>query len=142
MLERELRQEGGIVPESSATSVSPTSESGAGTPPNLLTHILREWPDAAARVTIVAVAGVLFWLTWAHWGDISWTMGLSCTYPWRSCVVSCCTATYIVLTNRYTGEHGPAYFGIDYDRKVYVWIEANYRVAGQFSDFRRGRSCS
>src|SRR5580658_3216609 len=54
---------------------------GAGTPPNLLTHILREWPDAAARVTIVAVAGVLFWLTWAHWGDIQLDDGLELYVP-------------------------------------------------------------
>ncbi len=29
-------------------------------------RIVREWPDAAARATIVAVAVSLFCLTWAH----------------------------------------------------------------------------
>ena len=44
---------------------------------------------------------------------------------------------YIVLTNRYTGEYGPAYFGIDYDRQIGRSIETNYRVVGQFGYFRR-----
>jgi hypothetical protein len=47
---------------------------------------------------------------------------------------------YIVLTNRYTGEYGPAYFGIDYDRRIVDWIEANYRITSQFGYFRRDRS--
>jgi hypothetical protein len=44
---------------------------------------------------------------------------------------------YIILTNRYTGEYGPAYFGIDYDRRILGWIETNYSKVGEFGDFRR-----
>ena len=47
---------------------------------------------------------------------------------------------YIVLTNRETPEYGQPYFGIDYDREIYRWIEANYRVIGEFGQFHRGRS--
>jgi hypothetical protein len=49
-------------------------------------------------------------------------------------------ANYIVLTNRKTAEYGAPYFGIDYNRSIYEWIEANYRVAGQFGHFRRDGS--
>ena len=56
------RQEGGVMRESSARAVSPRSdEPGAAAAPNALTRIIRDRPDAAARVTIVAVAGILFW---------------------------------------------------------------------------------
>jgi len=44
---------------------------------------------------------------------------------------------YILLTARKTHEYGVDYFGIDYDQKIYHWIESNYRIAGQFGDFRR-----
>jgi hypothetical protein len=44
---------------------------------------------------------------------------------------------YIVLTDRYTSEYGLPYFGIDYDRKIYQWMETNYAVVRQFGDFRR-----
>jgi 4-amino-4-deoxy-L-arabinose transferase-like glycosyltransferase len=47
---------------------------------------------------------------------------------------------YIVLTNRKTAEYGAPYFGIDYNRKIYGWIETNYRVAGQFGQFHRDES--
>jgi hypothetical protein len=47
---------------------------------------------------------------------------------------------YILLTNRYTGEFGAPYFGIDYDRSIYQWIRKNYRVAGEFGHFHRNRS--
>ena len=47
---------------------------------------------------------------------------------------------YIVLTNRKTVEYGTPYFGIDYNRKIYGWIETNYRVAGQFGQFHRDES--
>ena len=43
---------------------------------------------------------------------------------------------YIVLTNRYS-ELGSPYFGIDYARKTYRWIELNYQLAGQFGQFGR-----
>lgn len=44
---------------------------------------------------------------------------------------------YIVLTNRSTPETNAPYFGMDYDRKIYRWIQANYRVTGQFGQFSR-----
>jgi hypothetical protein len=46
---------------------------------------------------------------------------------------------YIVLTNRYS-ELGSPYFGIDYARKTYRWIEDNYQLTGQFGQFRRDGS--
>jgi hypothetical protein len=49
------------------------------------------------------------------------------------------TPDYIVLTNRYSELSSP-YFGIDYARKTYRWIEANYQVTGQFGRFRRDGS--
>jgi hypothetical protein len=45
-------------------------------------------------------------------------------------------ANYILVTNRKTSEYGAPYFGIDYDCKIYQWIGANYRVAGEFGRFR------
>jgi hypothetical protein len=47
---------------------------------------------------------------------------------------------YIILSNRYTGEYGPAYFGIDYDQRILRWVEAKYCVVGQFGRFRRDGS--
>jgi hypothetical protein len=44
---------------------------------------------------------------------------------------------YILLTARLTTEYGADYFGIDYDQEIYHWIEANYRIAGEFGRFRR-----
>jgi hypothetical protein len=46
---------------------------------------------------------------------------------------------YIVVTNRYS-ELGSPYFGIDYARQTYAWIEAHYQVTGQFGHFRRDGS--
>jgi hypothetical protein len=44
---------------------------------------------------------------------------------------------YILLTARLTTEYGADYFGIDYDQEIYHWIEANYRIAGEFGRFHR-----
>jgi hypothetical protein len=44
---------------------------------------------------------------------------------------------YILLTARRTSEYRADFFGIDYDQKIYHWIESNYRVAGEFGSFRR-----
>jgi 4-amino-4-deoxy-L-arabinose transferase-like glycosyltransferase len=49
---------------------------------------------------------------------------------------------YILVTGRKTREYGADYFGIDYDQKIYHWIESNYRVAGQFGRFRRDETGS
>jgi hypothetical protein len=47
---------------------------------------------------------------------------------------------YILLTARASYEYGATYFGIDYDQKIYHWIESNYRIAGEFGRFRRDGS--
>lgn len=44
---------------------------------------------------------------------------------------------YILLMAREAPEYGARSFGIDYDQKIYQWIEANYRVAGEFGHFHR-----
>jgi hypothetical protein len=44
---------------------------------------------------------------------------------------------YILLTSRKTPEYGADYFGIDYNQRIYNWIQSNYRLAGQFGRFRR-----
>jgi hypothetical protein len=44
---------------------------------------------------------------------------------------------YIFVTARNSFEYGASYFGIDYDQKIYHWIESNYRVAREFGHFRR-----
>jgi hypothetical protein len=44
---------------------------------------------------------------------------------------------YILVTARNSIEYGAAYFGIDYDQKIYHWIESNYRVTREFGHFRR-----
>jgi len=44
---------------------------------------------------------------------------------------------YILLTARLTTEYGADDFGIDYDQEIYHWIEANYRIAGEFGRFHR-----
>jgi hypothetical protein len=44
---------------------------------------------------------------------------------------------YILLTARNSIEYGASYFGIDYDQKIYHWIESNYRIAGKFGRFNR-----
>jgi hypothetical protein len=49
---------------------------------------------------------------------------------------------YILITSRKTTEYGADYFGVDYDQKIYQWIESNYRIAGQFGRFRRDDSGS
>jgi len=44
---------------------------------------------------------------------------------------------YILLTARDSPEYGARSFGIDYDQKIFHWIEANYRVTGEFGHFHR-----
>jgi hypothetical protein len=43
--------------------------------------LLHRWPDAAARGTIVVIALILAWLTWAHWGDIQVDCGRELYVP-------------------------------------------------------------
>jgi hypothetical protein len=49
---------------------------------------------------------------------------------------------YILLTARKTSEYGADYFGLDYNQKIYNWIESNYRVTGGFGRFSRNESGS
>ncbi len=44
---------------------------------------------------------------------------------------------YILLSNRPTFDYGVPYFGEDYCRLVYSWINRHYYVVGEFGDFRR-----
>ena len=69
--------------EASAAAISPTPASGADDAQNLFTRIVREWPDATARAAIVALACGLFWLTWAHWGDIQIDCGREVYVPYQ-----------------------------------------------------------
>lgn len=72
-----------MIPGSSPRVAAPISEPGADTPPSTVKQILREWPDAAARVVIVGAACALFWLTWAHWGDIQVDCGREVYVPYQ-----------------------------------------------------------
>lgn len=47
---------------------------------------------------------------------------------------------YIILTNRNTSEYGMPYFGLDYDRRIYRWIQTHYHRVGQFGNFQRNGS--
>lgn len=69
-----------MIRESSVRVVLPGSDESAAAP-NALARILRDWPDAAARAAIVAVACTLFWLTWAHWGSIQIDSGKELYVP-------------------------------------------------------------
>ncbi len=44
---------------------------------------------------------------------------------------------FILLSNRSSIEYGVPFFGLDYDRKVYRWIEQNYEVVGEEGHFIR-----
>jgi hypothetical protein len=46
---------------------------------------------------------------------------------------------FILLTNRRTEEYDANYFGLDYNQRLYRWIEANYEPAGQFGEFVRAK---
>jgi hypothetical protein len=46
----------------------------------------------------------------------------------------------ILLSNRRTAEYGSNYFGLDYNQRLYQWIEANYEPAGQFGEFVRANN--
>src|ERR1700732_3610451 len=43
--------------------------------------LLHRWPDEIARCTIVVVALILAWLTWAHWGNIQVDCGRELYVP-------------------------------------------------------------
>lgn len=44
---------------------------------------------------------------------------------------------FILLSNRSSGEYGVPFFGLDYNHKVYRWIEQNYEVVGEEGHFVR-----
>jgi hypothetical protein len=46
---------------------------------------------------------------------------------------------FILLSNRRTAEYGSDYFGLDYNQRLYRWIEANYEPTGQFGEFVRAK---
>jgi len=43
---------------------------------------------------------------------------------------------YILMTNRNTKEYGLARFGIDYNQKIYAWIETNYHEIKRYGQFK------
>jgi hypothetical protein len=45
---------------------------------------------------------------------------------------------YVIVTARNFGEYGSPRFGIDFDRAVLRWIEANYREIDRVGDFPTG----
>jgi hypothetical protein len=40
------------------------------------------------------------------------------------------------MTNRNTKEYGLARFGIDYNQKIYAWIESNYHEIKRYGQFK------
>lgn len=46
---------------------------------------------------------------------------------------------YILLANHSAFEYGVPYFGLDFNRKIYRWIQDNYEVGGEFGHFVRER---
>jgi len=49
---------------------------------------------------------------------------------------------YVLITDYDYSAYGVPYFGLDYDRRIYRWVERNYRVVGQLGDFRREKDAS
>jgi hypothetical protein len=45
---------------------------------------------------------------------------------------------FILLSNRSSIEYGVPSFGLDYNNKIYRWIEQNYEVVGEEGRFARG----
>ncbi len=46
---------------------------------------------------------------------------------------------YILLANHSDFEYGVPYFGLDFNQKIYRWIQDNYEVSGEFGHFVRKR---
>jgi hypothetical protein len=44
---------------------------------------------------------------------------------------------FVLLSNRTNKEYGYSFFGIDYDRLIYDWIESHFEVVGEFGQFSR-----
>ncbi len=43
----------------------------------------------------------------------------------------------VIITNRQTFEYGFPYFGIDWGKDIYRWINSNFEQAGEFGKFER-----
>jgi hypothetical protein len=71
-----------MMPESARLVLRPSEPPGE---PRLdfTLRVIHDWPDAVARATIIAVALFLFWLTWAHWGDIQVDCGREVYVPYE-----------------------------------------------------------
>jgi Dolichyl-phosphate-mannose-protein mannosyltransferase len=44
---------------------------------------------------------------------------------------------YVVITNRSTFEYGYPYFGVDWGKEIYNWINGNFEQSGEFGKFER-----
>jgi len=44
---------------------------------------------------------------------------------------------YVIVTNRSTFEYGYPYFGIDWGKDIYRWINSNFEPSGEFGKFDR-----
>jgi hypothetical protein len=44
---------------------------------------------------------------------------------------------YVIVTNRSTFEYGYPYFGIDWGKDIYRWIDNNFEQSGEFGKFER-----
>jgi hypothetical protein len=44
---------------------------------------------------------------------------------------------YVIITNRATFEYGYPYFGLDWGKQIYRWINANFKQSGEFGKFDR-----
>jgi hypothetical protein len=81
--EAKRQREHGVMPGSFAMTTPPAFEAHTDSAPNSLMQLIRERPDAVARTTIIAVACTLFWLTWAHWGDVQVDCGREVYIPYQ-----------------------------------------------------------
>lgn len=44
---------------------------------------------------------------------------------------------YVLVSNRYSGEYGVSFFGIDYSRRLQAWIDTRFVPTREFGSFRR-----
>lgn len=47
---------------------------------------------------------------------------------------------FVIITNRDTSEYGYPYFGIDWGKDIYRWLNTNFEQAGEFGKFERRRA--
>jgi hypothetical protein len=46
---------------------------------------------------------------------------------------------YVIITNRGTFEYGYPYFGLDWGKDIYRWIDSNFEQSGEFGKFERAK---